>query len=80
MNANNQHNQQNSHTNMQPMTINQTVQVIQAEYSFFYKAHNDFQIYNITCKEIPFEVVSHLLSNHNFSTRVQPSNLHVFYY
>src|SRR5437016_5940425 len=86
-------NQQNS--NMRPMTISQTVQVIQgtqpastinvsqpqetvfmAEYSFFYKAYNDLQIYHITCKEISFEVVlSNLTQNY-----VQPNNLHLFYF
>ena len=88
MNTNNQHNR----ANMQPMTISQTVQVIQpsstinvsrpqeniimAEYSFFYKTYNDFQIYHITCKEISFEIVlSNLTQNY-----VPPINLHVFYY
>ena len=43
---------------------------------FFYKAHNDFQIYHITCEEISFEVVlSNLTQNY-----VQPNNLHVFYF
>ena len=79
-------NQQNSNT--QPMTISQTVQVIQGtqpsstinvsqpqenvfmtEYSFFYKAYNDLQIYHITCKEISFDEVSHLLSNHDCSIK-----------
>jgi hypothetical protein len=54
------------------------------EYSFFYKVYNDFQIYNITCKEISFETISSLLSNHDCLTQtqnhVQQSNLHVFYY
>ena len=91
----NTNNQQSSRTNMQPMTISQTVQVIQgsqpystinfsqsqgnvfmAEYSFFYKAYNDSQVYHITCKEISFEVVlSNLIQNH-----VSPSYLHVFYH
>src|ERR1043166_10330523 len=32
------------------------------EYSFFYKPPNDFQIYDISCKEIPsFELASQLL-------------------
>ena len=37
------------------------------EYSFFYKPPNDFQIYNIFCKETPisFELVSQLLNNSN---------------
>ncbi|GBC09606.1 hypothetical protein RclHR1_00090040 [Rhizophagus clarus] len=53
-----------------------------AEYSFFYKAWNDLQIYHVICKEISFEVVSHLLSNNGFSTQnyVQLDNLHVFYH
>ena len=43
---------------------------------FFYKAHNGFQIYHITCKEISFEVVlSNLTQNY-----VQPNNLHLFYF
>ena len=28
--------------------------VIMTQYSFFYKVHNNFQIYHITCKEILF--------------------------
>jgi hypothetical protein len=53
-----------------------------AEYSFFYKANNDFQIYHITCEETSFEVVSRLLSNRDRLTQnnVQPNNSHVFYY
>src|SRR5438046_299913 len=53
-----------------------------AEYPFFYKVHNDNQIYHITCKEISFEAISRLLSNHDCLTQnhVQPNNLHVFYY
>ena len=43
-----------------------------AEYSFFYKAHNDFQNYHITCKEISFEVISR---NHDCLTQN-----HIFYY
>ncbi|RGB40455.1 hypothetical protein C1646_753293 [Rhizophagus diaphanus] len=52
------------------------------EYSFFYKAGNDHQIYHITCKEISFEIVSHLLINPVCLTQnyIQPDNLHVFYY
>jgi len=47
------------------------------EYSFFYKPPNDFQIYNVTCKEmtISFDLVSQLLNNNNIS-----SNLYVFYF
>ena len=98
MNTNN--NRQNSRINMQPMTISQTVQVVQdyqvpqtssvspqenivmVEYSFFYKAHNDFQIYHITCEETSFEVVSRLLRDHDclVQNNVQPNNSHVFYY
>ncbi|PKY43914.1 hypothetical protein RhiirA4_458025 [Rhizophagus irregularis] len=53
-----------------------------AEYSFFYKAGNDHQIYHITCKEISFEIVSHLLSNPVCLTQnyIQSDNLHVFYH
>ena len=53
--------------------------------TFFYKPPNDFQIYDISCKEIPisFELVSELLnSNNNGSEQnhVQPNNLHEFYF
>src|SRR5205823_122091 len=47
-----------------------------AEYSFFYRTHNDFQIYHINCKEISFEVVMSNLTQNN----VQPNNFHVFYF
>ena len=104
MSTNNQHNQQNSRINMQPMTISQTVQVIQdyqapqlsstvypfqpqenvfmEEYSFYYKVYNDFQIYHIICKQISFELISRLLSNHDClaQNHVQSNDLHVFYY
>jgi hypothetical protein len=54
-------------------------------YSFFYTPSNDFQIYHITCKEIPlsFELVSQLINNaednsiHNYS---QSNNIYVFYH
>ncbi|CAB5389794.1 unnamed protein product [Rhizophagus irregularis] len=53
-----------------------------AEYFFFYKPHNDFQIYHIACKEIPFEMISRLLTNNNYLTHnnVQLNNSHLFYY
>lgn len=53
-----------------------------AEYLFFYKPHNDFQIYHITCEETSFEIVSRLLSNRDCLTQnnAQPSNSHIFYY
>src|SRR5581483_12169780 len=56
--------------------------VFMVEYSFFYKAYDDYQIYHITCKEILFEEVSRLCSNHDCLTQnhVLPSNLHVFYF
>ncbi|CAG8767568.1 19557_t:CDS:1, partial [Rhizophagus irregularis] len=41
-------------------TINTMTYVSQdnviAEYSFFYKAWNDHQIYHITCEEISFDI------------------------
>src|SRR6266542_6231348 len=50
--------------------------IFMVETSFFYKVNNDFQIYQITCKETSFEVVlSNLTQNYS-----QPNNLHVFYY
>src|SRR5687767_12955174 len=49
--------------------------VVMAEYSFFYKVYNDFQIYHITCKETSLETA---LSNHDHST--QSNILHVFYF
>jgi hypothetical protein len=53
-----------------------------AEHSFFYKTNNDFQIYHIICKEISFEIISHLLSNNDYLTQnnVQLNNTHVFYF
>ncbi|GBB84380.1 hypothetical protein RclHR1_00110013 [Rhizophagus clarus] len=55
---------------------------VMAEYSFFYKACNDFQIYHIICKEISFDVISRLLSNNDvlIQNNVQPINSHVFYF
>ena len=54
------------------------------KYSFCYKPPNDFQIYNITCKETPisFELVSQLLNNNNNSTQnyVRSNNLHEFHF
>src|SRR2546423_3918680 len=54
------------------------------EYSFFYKPPNDFQIYNIVCKEIPisFELVSHLLNNdnNNSTQNYVHSNNHEFHF
>src|SRR2546423_15655623 len=51
------------------------------EYSFFYKPPNDFQIYNIICKETPisFELVSQLLNNSN-NNYYSHSNLHEFHF
>src|SRR6266542_1685276 len=56
--------------------VPQPQDAIMVEYKFFYKACNDSQIYYITCKEISFDVASHLLRNHKYL--IQPSNLHVF--
>jgi len=50
-----------------------------AEYSFFYKAFTDFQIYHINCKEISFETISRLLSNNDCLTQ-NNVQLHVFYF
>src|SRR2546423_10618596 len=76
----------NASTDM-PMTITQAIQisspsnlyqpqanVVIAEYSFFYKAYNDFQIYHITCREVSFETASRLLSNRDHSA--QSSNFY----
>ncbi|GBB84379.1 hypothetical protein RclHR1_00110012 [Rhizophagus clarus] len=56
--------------------------IVMAEYLFFYKPYNDFQIYNIICKEISFDVISRLLSNNDGLTQnnVQPINSHIFYF
>ncbi len=52
-----------------------------AEYAFFYRPCNDFQMYHIICKEIPlsFELVSQLIndSTHN---HVQSNDIYVFYH
>ncbi|RGB30014.1 hypothetical protein C1646_765906 [Rhizophagus diaphanus] len=51
--------------------------------NFFYKPPNDYQIYDISYREIQisFELVSELLdSNNNTSYSVQPNNLHEFYF
>jgi hypothetical protein len=53
--------------------------------TFFYKPPNDFQIYDISYKEIPvsFEFVSELLNNNgndSVQNHVQPNNLHEFYF
>ncbi|RIA98855.1 hypothetical protein C1645_842992 [Glomus cerebriforme] len=78
MNTNNQ--QHESNAAPQILSSNDISQpqgnVAMAEYPFFYKAHNDYQIYHIICEEISFD---RLLSNvtQNF---VQPSHLHVFFY
>ncbi|RIA95620.1 hypothetical protein C1645_816443 [Glomus cerebriforme] len=70
MNTNNQYNHQAPYNISQP------------RYSFFYQPYNDFQIYHITCEEIPHWEVTHLLNNmYNIpQNHVQPSNLHIFYY
>src|SRR5436190_6677373 len=52
--------------------------VVMAEYAFFYKPCNDYQIYHIICKEISFETASHFLRNHDHS--IQSDNFHVFYF
>ncbi|CAB4446422.1 unnamed protein product [Rhizophagus irregularis] len=51
--------------------------------NFFYRPPNDYQIYDISYREIQisFELVSELLdSNNNTSYSVQPNNLHEFYF
>ncbi|PKY56117.1 hypothetical protein RhiirA4_476176 [Rhizophagus irregularis] len=53
--------------------------------NFFYKPPNDYQIYDISYREISisFELVSELLGNNNNSlvqNNVQPNNLHEFYF
>jgi hypothetical protein len=54
--------------------------------NFFYKPPNDYQIYDISYKEIPisFELVSELLDGNNNScsvqNHVQPNNLHEFFF
>jgi hypothetical protein len=54
--------------------------------NFFYKPPNDYQIYDISYKEIPisFELVSELLDSNNNScsvqNHVQSNNLHEFYF
>src|SRR5687768_1260256 len=52
------------------------------EYSFFYKPPNDFQIYNIICKETPisFELVSQLLNNNNNNYYTHSNNSHEFHF
>ncbi|RIA98871.1 hypothetical protein C1645_812185 [Glomus cerebriforme] len=54
--------------------------VIMSEYSFFY-AH-DFQMYHISCKEIPlsFEDVSQLLNNIDNNMIHQSNNIYTFYH
>ncbi|CAG8620173.1 uncharacterized protein OCT59_010594 [Rhizophagus irregularis] len=53
--------------------------------NFFYKPPNDYQIYDISYREISisFELVSELLGNNNNSSvqnNVQQNNLHEFYF
>ncbi|CAB5207581.1 uncharacterized protein OCT59_013570 [Rhizophagus irregularis] len=51
--------------------------------NFFYRPPNDYQIYDISYREIQisFELVSELLdSNNNTSYSVQPNNSHEFYF
>src|SRR5437870_4388010 len=84
--------------NMQPLISSQTLQqdyqlnsstltsyseaIKMTDYSFFYNPPNDFQIYAITCKEMPisFEFVSQILKNtdDNSIPHLQ-SNLFIFY-
>jgi hypothetical protein len=68
-------------THYSSSSINNTMTNV-VEHSFFYKAWNDLQIYHITCKEISFEIVSHLLKNNGCSTQnyVQTDDFHVFYH
>ncbi|RGB31919.1 hypothetical protein C1646_763547 [Rhizophagus diaphanus] len=48
--------------------------VVMAEYLFYYQPYNDFQVYNITCKEISFDMIycHNCLSQNNVT--------HVFYF
>ncbi|RGB32560.1 hypothetical protein C1646_762715 [Rhizophagus diaphanus] len=76
---NSQHIQQNSSSINLPQPQDNVVMV---EFLFFYKPHNDFQIYHITCEEISFEMISRLLTNNNYLTHnnIQLNNSHLFYY
>jgi len=85
----------NDNISTQPITSSHISQPVQdhqissntqeAISTFFYKPPNDFQIYDINCKEIPisFELVSELLSsntNGSIQNHFQPNNLHEFYF
>lgn len=54
--------------------------VVTNEHSFFYAPHNDFQIYRITCEEIPlsFELVSQLINRTDKYSH--SNNIYVFYH
>src|SRR5689334_1059386 len=56
-------------------------ETILSEYSFFYKPPNDFQIYEVSCKEVPpFKLVSQLL-NDNDSNPIQVNScVHEFHF
>src|SRR6266498_2217245 len=63
------------------ININQE-NVVMAEYSFFYRPYNDFQIYHIICKEkTSDELISQILDNCLYSSHYVYSNdLFVFYF
>ncbi|SRR6266542_2695589 len=46
-----------------------------AEFTFLYKPPNDFQNYNIICKEIPSQII-----NNNNDSYVQSNDIYEFYY
>jgi hypothetical protein len=76
----------NSYNSTQQVTSRQPAQDQDIISNFYYKPPNDYQIYDISYKEIPisFELVSELLDNNNSNysvqNHVQPNSLHEFYF